>query len=115
MPLVSRTIHPGRIVSFLVAVPLWAAMACQTSEQASGTPQEHAYRWPPRVIYNTDGGWVYNYLPNRNPDDLNVILNALEGTSVDVVTVLVGIDDDISWRGSPHAELFGDALSLIHI
>ena len=101
-----------RIIFILFAVPLLLGAACQTPEQAPEAPQEHTYRWPPRVIYNTDGNWVYNYLPNRKPDDLNIILNALEGTSVDVVTVLVGIDDDISWRGSPHAELFGDATEV---
>ena len=37
-----------------------------------------------------------------------MILDALQGTAVDIVTVLVGIDDDLSWRGSPHGQLWGD-------
>ena len=64
--------------------------------------------WPPRIIYNTDGNWVFNYLKNRDPKDLTVILDALQGTAVDIVTVLVGIDDDLSWRGSDHGQMWGD-------
>lgn len=71
-----------------------------------------SYRWPPRVIYNTDGNWVFNYLPNRCPEKLTGIMEALKDTSVDVISVLVGIDDDLSWRGSPYGELFGDATSI---
>ena len=112
MPMIVGTNSLLRTASLLFAGSLLLGAACQAPDPAPEAPQEHAYRWPPRVIYNTDGGWVYNYLPRRNPDDLNIILNALEGTSVDVVTVLVGIDDDISWRGSPHAELFGDATEV---
>jgi len=39
-------------------------------------------------------------------------MDALKDTSVDVISVLVGIDDDLSWRGSPYGELFGDATSI---
>ena len=70
------------------------------------------YRWPPRVIYNTDGNWVFNYLPERKTDNLMVVFDALRDTSVDAVSILVGIDDDVSWRGSSHAELFGDATKI---
>ena len=81
----------------------------------SSSPDENttcSYRWPPRVIYNTDGNWVFNYLPHRRPENLTGIMDALKDTSVDVISVLVGIDDDLSWRGSPYGELFGDATSI---
>ena len=47
-----------------------------------------SYRWPPRVIYNTDGNGVFNYLPNRCPEKLTGIMEALKDTSVDVISVL---------------------------
>jgi len=40
------------------------------------------------VIYNTDGNWVFNYLPNRCPEKLTGIMEALKDTSVDVISVL---------------------------
>ena len=65
------------------------------------------YRWPPRIIFNTDGCLVFKYLKRRNPDDVTAMLAPLADTNVDVVSVLVGINDDLCWRGSPHGELWG--------
>ncbi|MBI86244.1 MAG: hypothetical protein CMJ81_23860 [Planctomycetaceae bacterium] len=98
-----------RVAHALVVVYLLVSGGRLGAQETSGFSNKPDYRWPPRVIYCTDGNWVYNYLTRRDPQDLNLILNALEGTHVDAVSVLVGIDDDLSWRGSPHGELFGDA------
>ena len=59
------------------------------------------YRWPPRIIFNTDGCLVFKYLKRRNPGDVTAMMSPLADTAVDVVSVLVGINDDLSWRGSP--------------
>ena len=99
----------NRCAKNLLASPvlLLIAVSCQ-APQESETTLRPASNWPPRIIYNTDGNWAFNYLTNRDPRDLTVILDALQGTAVDIVTVLVGIDDDLSWRGSPHGQLWGD-------
>ena len=91
-----------------------ATPAVQTTRAKGGSDSvaKPECRWPPRVIYNTDGNWVFNYLPERKTDNLMVVFDALRDTSVDAVSILVGIDDDVSWRGSPHAELFGDATKI---
>ncbi len=68
------------------------------------------YRWPPRIIFNTDGCLVFKYLKRRNPDDVTAMMAPLADTAVDVVCVLVGINDDLSWRGSPHGELWGETM-----
>ena len=90
---------------------LLALLTLCVSCQAPQEPRESLKTtpgWPPRVIYNTDGNWVFNYLPKRDTGDLTAILDALQDTAVDIVTVLVGIDDDLSWRGSDHGQLWGD-------
>ena len=69
------------------------------------------YRWPPRIIFNTDGCLVFKYLKRRNPDDVTAMMGPLADTAVDVVSVLVGINDDLSWRGSPHGELWGETMA----
>jgi len=63
---------------------------------------------PPLVIFNTDGNWVFNYLPGRNGDDVTRMLEQLAEAGVGGLSVLVGIDDDLSWRGSGHGQLWGD-------
>ena len=68
------------------------------------------YRWPPRIIFNTDGCLVFKYLKRRNPGDVTDMLVPLADTGVDVVAVLVGINDDLCWRGSPHGELWGETM-----
>ena len=68
------------------------------------------YRWPPRIIFNTDGCLVFKYLKRRNPGDVTAMMAPLADTAVDVVSVLVGINDDLSWRGSPHGELWGETM-----
>jgi len=79
--------------------------------------QPLSYRWPPRIIFNTDGCLVFKYLKRRNPDDVTALFAPLAATSVDVVSVLVGINDDLSWRASPHGELWGENMgtSLSHL
>lgn len=96
-----------RICLLILLVVLLPVVSCQVPQE-TGTTLAPAPNWPPRIIYNTDGNWAFNYLANRDTKDLTVILDALEGTAVDIVTVLVGIDDDLSWRGSPHGQLWGD-------
>ena len=91
----------------ILSTLLLSGFSCQAPQEAEPTLRP-APNWPPRIIYNTDGNWAFNYLTTRDPKDLTVILDALQGTAVDVVTVLVGIDDDLSWRGSPHGQLWGD-------
>jgi len=91
----------------IVSAVLLPLLSCRVPKETAQA-LEPAPNWPPRIIYNTDGNWAFNYLANRDPRDLTVILDALEGTAVDIVTVLVGIDDDLSWRGSPHGQLWGD-------
>ncbi len=84
------------------------------AECSSGTPEKSEQslkpmpNWPPKIIYNTDGAWAFNYLHRRDPKDLLIVLDALEGKGVDVVSVLVGIDDDLSWRGSSHGSMWGE-------
>ena len=62
----------------------------------------------PRLIFNTDGNWMLHYLPGRNSDDVVEQLNSLVPAGVDALAGLIGIDDDIVWRGSSHAAMWGD-------
>ena len=64
--------------------------------------------WPPKLILNTDGHWIINYQERWDPADITKMMPDLVRGGVDVLSVLIGIDDDISWRGSPHAQLWGD-------
>ena len=65
----------------------------------------------PRIIYNTDGGLVFNYLPDRKPEEITKLLPMLAEAGVDGFAVLVGIDDDLAWRGSRHAQMWGDNIT----
>ena len=65
-------------------------------------------KWPPRLIFNTDGHWIINYQDRWEPEDITKMMPMLAGVGVDALSVLVGIDDDLSWRGSPHGQLWGD-------
>ena len=53
------------------------------------------YNWPPRILFNTDGCLAFKYLCRRNPDDVTEMIDQLAGTGVDVLTVVVGINDDL--------------------
>jgi len=64
--------------------------------------------WPPRLIFNTDGHWIINYQDRWKPEDITKMMPVLAGAGVDALSVLVGIDDDLSWRESPHGQLWGD-------
>ncbi len=59
-------------------------------------------KWPPRLIFNTDGHWIINYQDRWKSEDITKMMPALAAVGVDALSVLVGIDDDLSWRGSPH-------------
>ena len=63
---------------------------------------------PPRLIFNTDGHWIINYQDRWKPEDITKMMPTLVNAGVDALSVLVGIDDDLSWRGSPHGQLWGD-------
>lgn len=65
-------------------------------------------REPPRLIFNTDGHWIINYQDRWEPEDITEMMPTLADAGVDALSVLVGIDDDLSWRGSPHGQLWGD-------
>ena len=62
----------------------------------------------PRLIFNTDGNWMLFFLPDRNPGDVTHQLEALVPAGVDALAGLIGIDDDVVWRGSPHSAMWGD-------
>ena len=68
-------------------------------------------KWPPRLIFNTDGHWIINYQDRWNPEDITRMMPDLAEVGVDALAVLVGIDDDLSWRGSPHGQLWGDNIA----
>ena len=68
-------------------------------------------KWPPRAIFGTEGNLALKYLKRRNPEDVTEVFEALTATSVDAVAVHVGLSDEVSWRGSPHAELWGDNMA----
>ena len=73
---------------------------------ADGPP----YRWPPRVLLNLDGCHAFKYLRRRDPRDVTEVMTPLAGTGVDVICALVGVNDDLSWRGSPYGEVWGDTI-----
>ena len=63
---------------------------------------------PPQLIFNTDGHWVINYQDRWAVEDIVKMIPVLADCGVDALTALVGIDDDLSWRGSRYAQLWGD-------
>ena len=64
--------------------------------------------WPPRLMFNTDGNWINNYQERHDRADLTRLIGPLRDAGVDLLSVLIGIDDDLSWRGSPHGQLWCD-------
>ena len=66
----------------------------------------------PRLIFNTDGNWMTQYLPDRRPEEVAGQLDDLAGAGVEALSVLVGIDDAPSWRGSAHADMWGDHVEV---
>ena len=64
--------------------------------------------WPPCLMFNSDGNWVNNYQERHDPSDLTRMIGPLRDAGVDLLSVLIGIDDDLSWRGSPHGQLWCD-------
>ena len=68
--------------------------------------------WPPRLIFNTDGNWMTKYLPERRPEKISAQLDELVGAGIEALSVLVGIDDAPSWRGSAHADMWGDHVEV---
>jgi hypothetical protein len=59
-------------------------------------------------MFNTDGNWINNYQERHDPSDLTRMIGPLRDAGVDLLSVLIGIDDDLSWRGSPHGQLWCD-------
>ncbi len=74
------------------------------------TEKEFRYHWPPRILCNLDGCHAFKYLRRRSPDDVTEVMAPLAGNGVDVVCALVGVNDDLSWRGSPYGEVWGDTI-----
>ena len=70
-----------------------------------------AVQWPPKLIFNTDGHWIINYQDRWQTEDIVKMMPMLVEAGVDVLSVLVGIDDDLSWRGSAHGQLWGDNIT----
>ena len=66
---------------------------------------------PPRLIFNTDGNWILNYLPARRPDDITRQIDELVDAGVEALAVLAGIDDAPSWRGGP-SDMWGDHVEV---
>jgi hypothetical protein len=64
--------------------------------------------WPPRLLLNTDGNWINNYQERHEPADITRLVGPLRAAGVDMLCALIGIDDDLSWRGSPHGQLWCD-------
>ena len=64
--------------------------------------------WPPRLLLNTDGNWINNYQERHEPADITRLAGPLRAAGVDMLCALIGIDDDLSWRGSPHGQLWCD-------
>ena len=64
--------------------------------------------WPPRLIFNSDGNWLYYYFPDHDPEALTHRVPLLADAGVDAFSVLAGIDNDLSWVGV-HGEVWGDA------
>lgn len=71
---------------------------------------DQLYRWPPRILFNLDGCHAFKYLRRRNPRDITQVMEPLADTGVDVICALAGVNDDLSWRGSPYGELWGDTI-----
>ena len=69
-----------------------------------------SYRWPPRILCNLDGCHAFKYLRRRDPRDVTEVMAPLAENGVDVICELVGINDDLSWRGSPYGEVWGDTM-----
>ena len=67
---------------------------------------------PPRLIFNTDGNWMTKYLPERRPEHITAQLDELVGAGIEALSVLVGIDDAPSWRGSAYADMWGDHVEV---
>lgn len=76
--------------------------------EAEILPKREASSWPPRLMFNTDGNWMNNYQDRHEPTDITKLVGPLRDAGVDLLSVLIGIDDDLSWRGSPHGQLWCD-------
>ena len=64
--------------------------------------------WPPKMIFNSDGNWLFYYFPDHDPDALTHRIPLLADAGVDAFSVLPGIDNDLSWS-SGHGDIWGDA------
>ena len=81
-------------------------MAARSSGPPPAASQPAA--WPPRLLLNTDGNWINNYQERHEPADITRLAGPLRAAGVDMLCALIGIDDDLSWRGSPHGQLWCD-------
>ena len=67
----------GSGLSLILAVVLLAGCSAETPEQSQQSLKPMP-NWPPRIIYNTDGTWAFNYLHRRDPKDLLIVLDTLD-------------------------------------
>ena len=59
--------------------------------------------WPIKLIFNTDGYWIINYQECWEVKDIVKMIPVLANCDIDPPTTLIGIYDDLSWRGSHYA------------
>lgn len=64
--------------------------------------------WPPRVIFNSDGNWLYRYLKNHDPADVTGALPVLREAGMDALSILIGVDDGPAWLDSKFARPWGE-------
>ena len=68
--------------------------------------------WPLKLIFNTDGHWIINYQDRWEVEDIVKMIPVLADCDIDAPTTLVGIDDDLSWRGSHYAQMDADQICM---
>ena len=59
--------------------------------------------WPLKLIFNTDGHWIIKDQERWEVEDIVKMIPALADCDIDAPTTLVGIDDDLPWRGSHYS------------
>ena len=71
--------------------------------------QRDPVNWPPRVIFNSDGNWLFRYAVERNAADLTILMPVLAASGMDAFSILIGIDGCPAWLDSEVAEPWGES------